>query len=127
MTKRAPSILSISYDESLLRTREWILQGAGFNVTSAVGFTDASFHIRNNAFDLVIIGHSLPKADKAALIEHVKAHNQTRILSLRRPGDEQVAGVDHSAEPLSAGALLEAVRTVLGKEDESTSPELTFA
>ena len=123
MTKRAPSILSISYDESLLRTREWILKGAGFNVISALGFTEASAHSRNSAFDLVIIGHSLPKADKAALIEHVRAHNHTRILSLRRPGEEHLAGVDHSAEPLSADAFLEAVQTVLGKKDESGSQD----
>ena len=54
MANRAPSILSISYDESLLRTREWLLRASGFTVTSALGFTEAAAHCRNSDFDLVI-------------------------------------------------------------------------
>lgn len=117
MTNRAPSVLSISYDESLLRTREWILKAAGFDVTSALGFAQASAHCRNRVFDLIIIGHSLPPMDKTALVQQIRNHNHTRILSLRRPGEGPMQGVDHSAEPSNAEDLLEAVRTVLGKSE----------
>ena len=72
MTTRAPSVLSISYDESLLRTRERILKAAGFDVTSALGFTEASAHCGKSSFDLVIIGHSLPRTDKAALVQEIR-------------------------------------------------------
>lgn len=115
MTNRALSVLSISYDESLLRTREWILKSAGFQVTSALGFTDAIAHCRNSIFDLVIIGHSLPHGDRSALVEAVRAHNHTRVLVLRRQGEEPLPGIDHSVESFAVDELLEAVRTVLAK------------
>ena len=114
MTNRVPCILSVSYDEPLLRTREWILQGAGFAVTSTLGFTEAIAHCRSEAFDLAIIGHSIPTSDRIALINQLRTHNHTRVLALRRHGDEHVPGADHSIEPsLGADALIEAVRTVL--------------
>jgi len=120
MANQAPSILSISYDESLLRTREWLLRAAGFSVTSALGFTDATAHCRNSAFDLVIVGHSIPQKDKAALIEQVRTHNHTRILSLRRQGDVPMPGADLSLESSEGpDALLEAVKAVFGKNSAS--------
>jgi DNA-binding response OmpR family regulator len=118
MMNGARSILSISYDESLLRTREWILKGAGFNVTSAFGFTEAFAHCQNSAFDLAVIGHSIPKKDQAALVRQLRSHNHTRVLSLRRPGDEPLSGVDHTVEAsLGAEALVEAVKILLHKND----------
>ena len=116
MANRAPSILSISYDESLLRTREWLLRGAGFAVTSALGFTEATAHCSNSAFDLVIVGHSIPRKDKATLIEQIRMHNHTRILSLRRPGEDAIPGADFSVESSEGpDTLLTAVKSVLGK------------
>lgn len=120
MTTRAPSVLSISYDESLLRTRERILKAAGFDVTSALGFTEASAHCGKSSFDLVIIGHSLPRSDKAALVQEIRRHNHTRILGLRRQGEELLTGVDHSVDSFSVDALLEAVRAVLRKDENSS-------
>ena len=115
MTNRVPCLLSVSYDESLLRTREWILKGAGFTVTSALGFTEAIAHCRSS-FDLAIIGHSIPKSDRMALLKQLREHNHTRVLALRRQGEEHIPGVDHAIEPsLGPDALIEAVRTVLAK------------
>lgn len=117
MSNRPSSILSISYDESLLRTREWVLKSAGFNVTSAFGFTEALAHCRDSGFDLAIIGHSIPLKDKAVLVQQIQTHNHTRVLSLRRPGEEPLPGVDHSIEPsLGPEALIEAVQFALEKE-----------
>jgi len=120
MANRAPSILSISYDESLLRTREWLLRASGYLVTSALGFTEAAVHCSNSAFDLVIIGHSIPRNDRVALIEQVRAHNHTRILSLRRQGEEPIAGVHHSVESAEGpDVLIAAVKATLGQKSAS--------
>ena len=120
MANRAPSILSISYDESLLRTREWLLRGAGFAVTSALGFTEATAHCGNSAFDLVIVGHSIPRKDTTALIEQIRMHNHTRVLSLRRQGDNAIPGADLSVESSEGpDALLAAVKAVLGEKSAS--------
>jgi hypothetical protein len=43
-------ILSVSYDESLLRTREMLLESEGYNVISALGFDDCKRLVaKNNA------------------------------------------------------------------------------
>lgn len=119
MANRAPSILSISYDESLLRTREWLLRASGFTVTSALGFTEAAAHCRNSTFDLVIIGHSIPRHDRIALIEQVRRHNHTRILSLRRQGEEPIPGTGHWVESSEGpDALLAAVKDALQGKPE---------
>jgi len=120
MANQAPSILSISYDESLLRTREWLLRASGFTVTSALGFTEAAALCRNRGFDLVIVGHSIPRQDRTALIEAVRRHNHTRILSLRRQGEELISGVDHWVESSEGpDVLIAAVKAALRKESES--------
>jgi len=103
-----------------LRTREWILTGAGFAVTSALGFTEALTHCQSEAFDLAIIGHSIPKLDRMALLNQLRKHNHTRVLALRRYGEEHIHGVDHSIEPSHGpDALIEAVRTVLANPSSS--------
>ena len=94
---RSPSILSISYDESLLHTRAWILEAAGFNVTSALGFTQAVKHCQS-AFDLIIMGHSIPRDDRQSLLDIIRSHNHTRILLMRRPGEPASDGIDYSIE-----------------------------
>jgi DNA-binding response OmpR family regulator len=118
MNDQAPCVLNIAYDESLLRTREWILKAAGFKVTSALGFTNATSHCGNANFDLVILGHSIPHADKVALINKVNGHNHSRILSLRRFGEESLHGVKECLESELSGPddFLAAVRTILDRK-----------
>lgn len=123
MNDSARCVLSISYDQSLLHTREWILKAAGFHVVSALGFTDAAAHCGNARFDLVIIGHSIPYKDKVALVSQIKTHNQPQILALRGFGEESVEGVKeylHSSL-LGPDDLLAAVRSVLGGKEAPES------
>ena len=76
----------------------------------------------------LIVGHTIPREDKAELIKLVRSHNHTRILSLRRHGDAAVTGADHSLESaLGPDALLEAVKIVLngrGRSDTALSDSL---
>ena len=121
MANSARSILSVSYDESLLRTREWILETAGFKVTSAVDFSEAMNHCKSRRFDLVIIGHSIPPDEKRALIEAVTRQNHARLLVLRMPGDERVAGAYSLMASEGPEALIAAVKTALATDDGSST------
>jgi hypothetical protein len=122
MASNVPSLLSVSYDESLLRTRHWILETAGFNVTSALGFTQATNHFRTGAFDLVIVGHSIPHEDREALLKMLRIETECRVLSLRKPGDPPLPGADHSIDAWDGPeALISAVRKVLGAKAASGS------
>lgn len=71
MSKR---ILSVSYDASLLATPRMLLEQKGYDVTSALGFSDAIECCRRSGFDLFILGHSIIKADKVALMRTFREH-----------------------------------------------------
>ena len=97
-----PRILSISYDEALLHTRELLLFREGFEVESAVGFSAAIDACKKRDFDLVIMGHSIPAQDKATIIKQLRAMCSTPILALRRPNEYPLKTADYdldSSEP----------------------------
>ena len=60
-------ILSISYDETLLRTRQMLLRHVGYQVTSVFGYSAAIRESAEGKFDLVIMGHSIPHEDKETI------------------------------------------------------------
>ena len=117
--KKPASILSISYDPSLLHTREWILKAEGFEVTSACGFVEAEEKCRSASFDLAIMGHSIERKDKVALIKEFKKHSQAPVLSLLRHGDAPLPEADYWVDAAEGPTvLLQAVRTALEKKKE---------
>jgi DNA-binding response OmpR family regulator len=79
MSKR---ILSVSYDVSLLATRKMLLEQKGYAVENALGFSKALAFCRAGAFDLFILGHSIPYDDKLALIESFRAHCPLQLFLL---------------------------------------------
>ena len=111
MSKR---ILSISYDRSLLSTRQLILEQAGYEVTSALGFTDALEWCKKGAFDLVLIGHSIPREDKQTLVKVARMVSQAPVLSILRPTSVPLAEVDYSVKSADGPeALIAAVENAL--------------
>lgn len=93
-----PHILSLSYDRMLLMSRQSVLESRGYRVTSAEGFEQGLAACRNADYDLLLIGHSVPPADKQAIIEASKQHSQSPILALLRPGESEVSGASKSID-----------------------------
>jgi CheY-like chemotaxis protein len=93
-------VLCISYDESLLVTRKMILEQAGFEVTPALGFAEAmEVCERGAAFDLIVIGHSMPRKDKTALIRTLRSMQcDAPVLSVRRHNDPPLPEADYSVD-----------------------------
>jgi len=91
-------ILSVSYDSTLLKTRQLLLEARGYKVTSVNGFTRAIAECRNTGYDLLILGHSVPLADKLALIKESQQHSWAPILALLRPSESDVEGASRSLE-----------------------------
>jgi DNA-binding response OmpR family regulator len=111
-------ILCISYDESLLRARKSSLEQAGFFVTSPYGLAEASRICRlDHAFDLIVLGHSIPRDDKLTLIELVRANCKASILSIRKQNDPALRqaefSIDSNNEP---EMLVVAVKLALGMD-----------
>ena|SRR5579871_3477106 len=115
-------ILSVSYDEPLLRTREMLLRREGYSVTSALGFTDAVENCKDGKFDLLILGHSIPDKDKRELIAVFHRQSKSPVLALRRHGETTPDSADHHAYPDDIEGLLKTVNRILD-HDEKQSPK----
>ena len=112
----AKHILSVSYNQSLLKTRELLLQREGYDVTSALGFTQAVSKCQNGNFDLFILGHSIPDADKRELIRLSRLQCAAPVLALRRHGEESPDGADAHVNPQDIKGLLKAVSVILSED-----------
>ena len=116
MSKR---ILSVSYDQALLATRKMLLEHRGYDVTSALGFTDAVEQCQNCDFDLFILGHSIPEKDKLNLVKTFRSHCGAPIVSLERIGEKKVP-CDFHASPDDPEKFVNVVDDILaGKELQS--------
>jgi DNA-binding response OmpR family regulator len=113
--RMTPHILSVSYDESLLRTREMLLRREGYVVSSALGFTDAVECCENGKFDLFILGHSIPDKDKRELIRVFRGQCDSPVLALHRHGEDSPDGADAHADPNHIEDLLEIVSKILNQ------------
>jgi DNA-binding response OmpR family regulator len=65
-------ILSVSYDEVLLRTRHMLLQREGYDVVSAAGFAASFAKCKEGGFDLFVLGHSIPPEEKCTMVEEFR-------------------------------------------------------
>ena len=100
-------VLSISYDETLLLTRELMLKGEGHDVVSALGFHRGSEACRRGGFDLFILGHSIPKDDKLDLIQYFREKNPGgRVIALTRANESRLKEVDLYLNPGEPAELL---------------------
>ena len=111
----AKRVLSISYDRSLLWTRQLLLEQLGYEVVSAEGFAQAwdAAVDGNLPFDLIILGHSIPPKDKVAIVRHMRDSCNCPILALLRPFESPVAEAARSIDAGEPGAFLTAVRSML--------------
>jgi DNA-binding NtrC family response regulator len=111
------SVLSVSYDEPLLYTREWMLKAEGLKVSSAAGFVEGMKLCRSGSFDLGIIGHSIPRTDKLALITEFKKHSKAPVLSIVRHGDPPLPEADYWVDAADGPeALIRIVKKALDGE-----------
>src|SRR5260221_14598423 len=94
MAKGALSILSISYEPILGKTRQWLLEQAGFNETPALGLAEAASECRNAAFDLILIGHSVPKQQKKMLVAEIRKQKKSCIVSRHQHTEDRLPGMD---------------------------------
>ncbi|HKR29035.1 MAG TPA: hypothetical protein VJT08_01080 [Terriglobales bacterium] len=118
----AEHILSISYDEALLRTREMLLRGKEYVVTSGLGFTAAVELCQNADFDLIILGHSIPDQDKRELMRVFLKHCSCPVLALQRQGETPPEGAHALAFSDDPDSFLRAVHEILRQSQIESGP-----
>jgi DNA-binding response OmpR family regulator len=110
-----PRILSVSYDDLLLRMRQMILENEGYTVVSAHGLENSLAQCKKGGFDLFILGHSIPDQDKRKLVETFRRECQAPIISLTRGASEQrVDGANYHIDP-DPEPLLKLVAEIIRK------------
>ncbi len=93
--KPPQKVLNVSADLSLLETRRAILERGGYLVSCASNAVEAVLLCRKEAFDAVVIGHSLPKRQKHAVIQAVRRYNPAaRIIGLYKISTAEAVGAD---------------------------------
>jgi hypothetical protein len=113
-------VLSVSYDRSLLNSRELLLRTLGVQVTSALGFTPASQACNQGGFDLLILGNSIPNPDKEVLIHTFRIACPAPIIELHSVNETPTQKAEHSFNAHSGpGEFLDFVRSVLRLEISS--------
>jgi hypothetical protein len=108
-----PRILSISYDEALLRTRTIMLNVKGFEVEPVLGFSAAIHACITGDFDLAVICHSIPNDDKECIIRQVRAMSSMLILTLRQSHEAPLRTTDHDIDSRDPQTFLDCVTRIL--------------
>jgi len=113
-------ILSVSYDDTLLRTRELLLEGRGHRVVSCLGFTKALDQSAKQGFDMLVVGHSIPAGDKARIIDRFREYNpMAEVVALMRTGEARLETVDYYLNPGDPVAFLETIDRIAERAGNS--------
>lgn len=114
-------ILSVSYDPTLLRTRQMLLERAGYEVVSTPDLAGALEKCRDTEYDLVIMGHSIPPTDKLEIMHALRQHCPAPVLALLRPGESPLREAAESIDPFNPNQLLAAVDRILNPGTKATA------
>ncbi len=107
-------VLCISFDKTVSDSRSAILRQGGYAVTAITSAEEALQLLAREQFDLVVIGHRFPKADKQELAAQARQQWHTPVLLVCGAFAETEIPADARVYALEgAGGLLAAVRTVL--------------
>jgi DNA-binding response OmpR family regulator len=109
-------ILSVSYDQTLLRMRHMLFETQGYEVLSSDGLTSSLEYCKQGGFDLFVLGHSVPAEEKQRMVEAFRKACRAPIISLRRTaGEQKVDGADYHIET-DPEPLLKLVADVIRKK-----------
>ena len=123
-------ILSISYDDSLLLTRQLLLEQMGHTVYSAAGFSRAYklCEEKGSQFDLIVLGHSIPHDDKIAIVQHcANACNKCPVLALLRSAEASIPGAARSVDSSDPQAFMAAINEIVWRSGSKKQDRVVHA
>ncbi|MBV9087366.1 MAG: response regulator transcription factor [Acidobacteria bacterium] len=117
MTRSKPKILIVSRDPALADVRKSVLERAGYPTIPASDFQSVRDACQKFKVGLVMIGYSVPPAEKRRAWSAAREVCKTPILELVRGGKAEIIDsgalfVHQSHTPVD---FLQAVQSILGK------------
>ena len=112
MTK---SVLVVSWEPNLAKTREMLLRAAGYSVTSAVGRAQAHSQCRSRA-DLLVLGHSVPPSEKKEVVACFREYSTGPVLSLLSSHQQKLPEADFAVEAFDPADVVRVVHKILHDE-----------
>jgi DNA-binding NtrC family response regulator len=115
-TKSTIKVLYGESDQEVLSTQASAMKKAGHHVTTAIGRHGVQDALKQDAFDLVILGSTLNKDDRHHLPYMVKkAHAGTKVLVMH--GSSRHHEVDATIDPATSMQLvLEKIARVISEQ-----------
>lgn len=111
---RTVRILSVSYDCALMSSRSMLLRHTGFQVEDVHSRSQALKSARSDRFDVLLICHTLPEADRKHLIAAVRERRPDMPILCITESDYFPANLENCRVVLSAPEeLLAAVNSAL--------------
>jgi len=114
-------ILLISYDDRLLIARRTLLEQEGYRVSSAFGFREGMRTSEDGPFDLLILGHSIPRADKEEIVRAFRAASDAPILSLWTLNEGVTDGINYLAFSDTPNKLLANVAAIFARRSSASA------
>ncbi len=107
-------VLCVSFDKTVSDSRRDILTQGGYAVTAITSAEEALQLLAVEKFDLVVIGHRFPKADKQELARQARERWKIPVLLICGASAETEIGADARVYALEgAEGLLAAARKLL--------------
>ena len=116
MTRRK-RILSVGKDPVVVQLRNAVMAAAGYRVNSPRTFDDIPGLLENEPFDIVVLGHTIPRRERIALIKRIRGlQKNVPILSLYTSPDTLDRLADCEVNALEGPeALLRAIQDCIGE------------
>jgi CheY-like chemotaxis protein len=110
----AKGVVCVSWIPELAATRELLLRQVGYQVTTILGKRELSRLSDITKSDLLVLAHSVPREEKLEALSVFRHHCQAPVLSLLRPYQAKLPGVEYGVEAFSPRAFLDAVASATG-------------
>lgn len=111
-----PIVVVYGHDQSLLDTRTWVLQGAGYHVEQASQFSDVQQVTQKEPVSLVVMCHTLTSeqcAETRAFLHQQQPSIQRLLITATHPFSLQPAGEPTISAFDGPRALIDTVAKVL--------------
>jgi hypothetical protein len=121
-----PQVLIYGQDKTLLETRQWVLEHAGFAVTGSTDLTAIEAYLAAKTFAVFVLCHSLTATDRVSALacSHAQSSDiKNLVLATALPLPAHHRDIILSAY-LSPKALIDAVSTLVS-QSHTTKTQIT--